>query len=75
MSLPCKLAGRARATDYYAPAGESLENLLLMRLIDEQYPARPLDPTFRTPQGIFRKNMPPRGVPGVAAVVGADHEQ
>jgi putative transposase len=33
----CELVGLNRATFYYEPAGESAENLLLMRLIDEQY--------------------------------------
>jgi putative transposase len=33
----CELLGLNRSTLYYAPAGESTENLQLMRLIDEQY--------------------------------------
>jgi putative transposase len=33
----CELLGLNRATLYYEPAGESAENLHLMRLIDEQY--------------------------------------
>jgi putative transposase len=33
----CELLGLHRSTLYYAPAGESAENLHLMRLIDEQY--------------------------------------
>lgn len=33
----CELVGLARSTWYYRPAGESAENLALMRRIDEQY--------------------------------------
>jgi putative transposase len=33
----CELVGLHRSTYYYTPARESAENLLLMRLIDEQY--------------------------------------
>jgi putative transposase len=33
----CELLGLARSTRYYRPAGESAENLALMRRIDEQY--------------------------------------
>jgi len=33
----CALLGLARSTRYYRPAGESAENLALMRRIDEQY--------------------------------------
>jgi putative transposase len=33
----CELLGLNRSTWYYEPAGESSENLQLMRLIDEQY--------------------------------------
>jgi putative transposase len=37
----CELLGLPRASYYYQPAGESKENLHLMRLIDQQYTARP----------------------------------
>jgi putative transposase len=37
----CRLAGVARSTVYYVPVPESEENLLLMRLIDEQYMRHP----------------------------------
>src|SRR4029077_1222456 len=37
----CELLGLPRSSYYYEPAGESEENLLLMRLIDEQYLRRP----------------------------------
>ena len=33
----CELLGLSRSAYYYEPAGESLEDLKLMRLIDEQY--------------------------------------
>lgn len=37
----CQLVGLPRSTCYYEPAGESPENLALMRAIDEQYLQRP----------------------------------
>ena len=37
----CDLLGVNRSGLYYQPAGESEENLMLMRLIDEQYTRRP----------------------------------
>jgi putative transposase len=37
----CELLGLSRSTLYYEPAGETDENLALMRLIDEGYTARP----------------------------------
>jgi putative transposase len=37
----CTLVGLAHSTWYYRPAGESAENLALMRAIDEQYLRRP----------------------------------
>lgn len=37
----CRLAGLARSTLYYEGQGESAENLVLMRLIDEQYLSTP----------------------------------
>jgi putative transposase len=37
----CELVGLNRSTFYYTPATESEENLLLMRLIDEQYMRTP----------------------------------
>ena len=33
----CDLVGLSRSAYYYTPAGESQENLHLMRLMDEQY--------------------------------------
>jgi len=37
----CDLLGVNRSTLYYQPAGESEENLILMRLLDEQYTKTP----------------------------------
>jgi putative transposase len=37
----CDLLGLNRSTFYYEPAGESEENLLLLRLLDEQYTRAP----------------------------------
>ena len=37
----CELLGLSRSSLYYGPAGEASEDLRLMRLIDEQYTARP----------------------------------
>jgi putative transposase len=37
----CELIGLARASYYYEPAGETQYNLLLMRLLDEQYTRTP----------------------------------
>jgi putative transposase len=37
----CELLGLSRSSLYYEPAGEATEDLRLMRLIDEQYTARP----------------------------------
>jgi putative transposase len=38
----CELLGLNRASWYFEPAGETAENLALMRLIDQQYLARPI---------------------------------
>jgi putative transposase len=37
----CELLGLSRSSLYYGPAGETAENLRLMRLIDEEYTAHP----------------------------------
>ncbi len=37
----CELLGVNRSGLYYEPVGESEENLLLMRLLDEQYTRTP----------------------------------
>jgi len=41
VSRQCELIGLPRASFYYESAGESAENLLLMRLLDEQYTRTP----------------------------------
>jgi putative transposase len=42
LSRQCGLIGLNRSSYYYEPAEESEENLLYMRLIDEQYMRTPL---------------------------------
>jgi putative transposase len=37
----CELLGLSRSSFYYEPAAESVENLALMKLMDEQYTAHP----------------------------------
>src|SRR5205823_3090064 len=37
----CELLGLSRSSLYYEPAGETAENLRLMRLIDQEYTAHP----------------------------------
>lgn len=41
MRRQCELLGLPRSSFYYEPAGETAENLRLMRLIDEEYTAHP----------------------------------
>jgi len=41
LSRQCELVGLARSSLYYQPRGVSAENLLLMRLMDEQYTRTP----------------------------------
>lgn len=41
ISQQCQLLGLARSSYYYQPVSESEENLLLMRLLDEQYTRTP----------------------------------
>jgi putative transposase len=41
MRRQCELLGLSRATLYYEPRGETVENLRLMRLLDEQYTRTP----------------------------------
>ena len=41
MRRQCELLGLSRSSLYYEPTGEAAEGLRLMRLIDEQYTARP----------------------------------
>ena len=53
----CELLGLPRSTWYYAPLGESAENLALMRRIDEQYLQTPFygSRKMATELGINRK--------------------
>jgi putative transposase len=51
----CDLVGLHRSTYYYAPATESTENLLLMRLIDEQYLKTPFYGWRRMTQHLRRE--------------------
>ena len=37
----CELLGLSRSSFYYEPAEETAENLMLMKLIDQQYTAQP----------------------------------
>ena len=41
LARQCELVGLARSSYYYQPVPESEENLLLMRLLDEQYTRTP----------------------------------
>jgi putative transposase len=41
LTRQCALLGMARSSWYYTPHGESLENLELMRMLDEQYTRTP----------------------------------
>ena len=60
----CELVGLARSTLYYEPTGESEENLVLMRLLDEQYTRAPFYGSRRmtawlneTGHGVNRKRV------------------
>ena len=37
MQRQCELVGLPRSTYYHTPAGETEQNLMLMRLLDEKY--------------------------------------
>ena len=50
----CQLIRLGRATYYREPSGESAENLALMRLIDEQYTARPFYGSRRITRWLVR---------------------
>lgn len=54
----CDLLGLARSTYYHAPGGESVENLRLMRLIDEQYLRTPFFGTRQMTQWLRRQGYP-----------------
>jgi len=51
----CELLGLARSTYYHEAAGESEENLRLMRLIDEQFLERPFFGSRRMTQWLIRQ--------------------
>jgi putative transposase len=51
----CELLGLSRSSLYYEPAGETPENLRLMRLIDEQYTARPFYGSRRMTEWLTRR--------------------
>ena len=53
----CKLLGLARSTYYHEAAGESEENLRLMRLIDEQFLERPFFGSRRMTQWLIRQGF------------------
>ena len=55
----CELLGLARSTRYYTPAGETAENLALMRRIDEQYLQTPFygSRKMALELGVNRKRM------------------
>jgi putative transposase len=55
----CELAGLSRSSWYFEPAGESAENLSLMRRIDEQYLATPFYGSRKMAQvlGVNRKRV------------------
>ena len=41
LARQCALLGASRSSQYYAPSGESAENLALMRRMDELHLAHP----------------------------------
>src|SRR3954471_19166575 len=51
----CELLGLSRSSLYYEPAGETPENLRLMRLIDEQYTAYPFYGSRRMTQWLTQR--------------------
>ena len=53
----CELLGLSRSTLYYEPAPEAPENLALMRLIDEQYTARPFYGSRRITRWLVRQGQ------------------
>lgn len=58
ISRQCELLGLPRSTYYFTPAQESDENLALMRLIDEQYLARPFYGSRKITQWLCQKGHP-----------------
>lgn len=54
----CELIGLSRSTYYYSPIATSDENLLLMRLIDEQFTATPFFGSPRMTRWLERHGHP-----------------
>ena len=54
----CELLGLNRSSLYYEPAAEAPENLRLMRLIDEQYTARPFYGSRRMTRWLTQQGEP-----------------
>jgi putative transposase len=54
----CKLVGLARSSYYHEPAGESEENLFLMRLLDEQYTRTPFYGTRKMAAWLHTQGYP-----------------
>ena len=53
------MLGLGRSTYYRVPAGESAENLALMRLIDEQYTACPFYGSRRMTEWLTNQGLDP----------------
>jgi putative transposase len=71
ISRQCELLGLPRSTAYYRPAGESAENLALMRRIDEQYLRTPFYGSRKLAAvlGVNRKRVQRlMGVMGIEAI-------
>lgn len=54
----CELLGLNRSSLYYQPAAESLENLRLMRLLDQEYTAHPFYGSRRLTAWLIREGEP-----------------
>ena len=55
LSRQCRLLGLSRSALYYAPVGESAENLALMRRIDELYLRYPFYGTLQMARHLERE--------------------
>lgn len=58
LARQCKLLGLSRSTFYYAPAGQDELNLLLMRLLDEQYTRTPFYGSPKMTHWLRREGWP-----------------
>src|ERR1700722_9343531 len=54
----CELLGLNRSSLYYEPAGETVENLRLMRLLDEEYTAHPFFGSRQRTSWLIRRGEP-----------------